>query len=79
MKFAGDTKRRGIAITVKNWNVMKEELDEFKDWNNRNKVKFNSRKYKAVHLGSNDKQVYYKLAVISWKWLKWKKTQNITW
>lgn len=60
------------------WNIIQEELDDTEVWNNRNGMKFNSAKIKAMHLETNKKNFMLKLqskrkiwvysSIIHWLW-----------
>ncbi|CAM4564916.1 unnamed protein product [Lepidochelys kempii] len=63
IKFTADTKLGGIANTEKDRNIIQEDLDDLVNWNNNNRMKFNSEKCKVMHLGINNKNFYYKLGM----------------
>ncbi|CAM4622161.1 unnamed protein product [Caretta caretta] len=60
IKFADDTKLRGIANLEKDWDILQKDLDDLVNWSNSNRMKFNSEKCKVMHLGIN-KNFSYKL------------------
>lgn len=45
------------------WIVIQEELANLVEFSNRNGMKFNSRKYKVMHLGSYSKQFCCKMGI----------------
>ncbi|CAM4563975.1 unnamed protein product [Caretta caretta] len=51
VKFADDTKLGGIANLEKDQDILQEDLDDLVNWNNSNRMKFNSEKCKVMHLG----------------------------
>ncbi|CAM5110844.1 unnamed protein product, partial [Natator depressus] len=61
IKFADATKLGGIANTKKDQDIIQEDLDDLVNWNNSNRMKFNSEKCKVMHLGINNKKFCYKL------------------
>ncbi|CAM5115714.1 unnamed protein product [Eretmochelys imbricata] len=61
IKFADDTKLEGIANTEKDWDIIQEDQDDLVNWSNSNRMKCNSEKCKAMHLGINNKNFCYKL------------------
>ncbi|CAM4552817.1 unnamed protein product [Caretta caretta] len=61
IKFVDDTKLGGIANTEKDWDITQKNLDDLVNWTNSNRMKFNSAKYKVMHLGINNKFFCYKL------------------
>lgn len=46
--------------------IVAEEMDDFEDWSNRNKMKSNSMKCKIMRFGTMTKDFYCKLFV-GWK------------
>ncbi|CAM4678889.1 unnamed protein product [Caretta caretta] len=61
IKFADDTELGGIANIEKNRDILQEGLDDLVNWNNSNRMKFNSEKCKVMHFGINNKNFCYKL------------------
>ncbi|CAM5121826.1 unnamed protein product [Eretmochelys imbricata] len=61
IKFVYDTKLRGIANLENDRDIIQEDLDDLVNWSNSNRMKFNSEKYKVMHLGINKKNFSYKL------------------
>ncbi|CAM5119835.1 unnamed protein product [Natator depressus] len=61
IKFADDMKLGGIANTERDRDIIQEALDDLVNWSNSNRMKFNSEKSKAMHLGINNKNFCYKL------------------
>ncbi|CAM4679733.1 unnamed protein product [Caretta caretta] len=61
IKFVDDTKLGGIANLEKDRNTLQEDLDDLVNWNNSNRMKFNSEKCKVMHLRINNKNFSYKL------------------
>ena len=49
-KFADDTKLGRIINTLKDRNKIQNDLDRMEHWTENNKMKFNSDKYKVLHL-----------------------------
>ncbi|CAM5081371.1 unnamed protein product [Eretmochelys imbricata] len=61
IKFADDTKLRGITNLERDRDIIQEDLDDLVNWRNSNRMKFNSEKCKVMHLGINNKNFSYKL------------------
>ncbi|CAM4578493.1 unnamed protein product [Caretta caretta] len=61
IKFVYDTKLGGIANLENDRDIIQEDLDDLVNWSNSNRMKFNSEKYKVMHLGINKKNFSYKL------------------
>ncbi|CAM5086159.1 unnamed protein product [Eretmochelys imbricata] len=55
IKFADHTKLGGIANLERDWDIIQEDLDDFVNWSNSNRMKFNSEKCKVMLLGINNK------------------------
>ncbi|CAM5076373.1 unnamed protein product [Eretmochelys imbricata] len=61
IKFADDTKLESIANLERDRDIIQEDLDDLVNWSNSNRMKFNSEKYKDMHLGINNKNFSYNL------------------
>lgn len=55
MKYADNTKRRGIVNTKKQQEIMQNELNDLVNWNHINGMKFNNTKCKITHVEANKK------------------------
>ena len=59
--FAGDIKLGGVADIPEGRAAIQRDLDELEKWADRNLMKFNKQKCKALHLGRNTTRHQYTL------------------
>ena len=61
MKFAGDTKLSGEVDTPEGRAALQGDLDRLEEWANKNLMKLNRDKCKAMHLGKHNAGVQHRL------------------
>ncbi|GAB0208576.1 mitochondrial enolase superfamily member 1 [Grus japonensis] len=62
-KFADDTKLGGVADTLEGCAAIQRDLDRLENWVERNIMKLNKGKCRALHLGRNNPKHQYRLGV----------------
>ena len=60
-KFADDTRLGGVADMPEDCAAIQSDLDRLEKWADRNLMKFNKEKCKALHLGRNNPRHQYRL------------------
>ena len=61
LKFADDSKLWGKAETIQDRISLQRDLDTLGDWSIKNKMPFNVKKCKVMHIGKNDSHDEYSL------------------
>ena len=59
LKFADDTKMFGKVGTVDSINKLREDLQVLCNWSDKWQMRFNTEKYKVMHIGAKNLEEYF--------------------